>query len=114
MTARADLGPEWMEFPLIRRGYYVYLLWGEDETTPLYVGQSISPLSRLSDHLQWFLPHLGGWQHQIRSVSLREVSTCDEMDDLEFELIQQYRPKWNLAVSRSNFRKRRQGGLLVS
>jgi hypothetical protein len=34
------------------------------------------------------------------------------MDDLEYELIQKYRPAHNLAVCRSNFRKRRNGVLV--
>jgi len=72
------------------KGYYVYLLWGED--SPIYVGLSIRLHTRLSQHMA---------DPEKRSLTRRiEVIECvdeAEMRAVEDRLIHQYRPRFNRA-----------------
>jgi len=73
-------------------GFYVYLLWGDDETRPLYVGQSANFLSRLGSHMSD-----PGKRHRIRSVTVIRCQTERQMDTTELRLIRKYRPALNTA-----------------
>jgi hypothetical protein len=73
-------------------GYFVYNLWGEDETTPLYVGRSSNVLARLGSHLGEQAKWIAVWH-----VSVQRCPTVREMEALEKRLIRQLRPPWNKA-----------------
>jgi hypothetical protein len=71
-------------------GYFVYLLWGNDPDTPIYVGKSTNILARLGAHM------LDGEKRPVtRRVQLFRCETADVMDDTELLLIRHYRPPFN-------------------
>ncbi|HUZ52658.1 MAG TPA: GIY-YIG nuclease family protein [Streptosporangiaceae bacterium] len=72
-------------------GFYVYLLWQvQDDTTPVYVGQSGNILARLGTHLGNTEKRAGiGWVTLIRCTSERAMMRR------EADLIRKYRPAWN-------------------
>jgi predicted GIY-YIG superfamily endonuclease len=77
-------------------GFYVYLLWGDDETRPLYVGQSTNIFSRLGSHMSD--PKK---RYRIQTVSVIRCETERQMGTTELRLIRKYRPELNTAgVSR--------------
>uniref|UniRef100_A1UJS0 Excinuclease ABC, C subunit domain protein n=2 Tax=unclassified Mycobacterium TaxID=2642494 RepID=A1UJS0_MYCSK len=71
-------------------GGFVYLLWGEDPNTPLYVGQSTNILSRLG-------AHMGDKTKRalVKRVQLIRCST-EKLADTEWRLIQHYQPPLNV------------------
>lgn len=71
-------------------GYYVYLLWGDDLETPLYIGQSRNILGRLGSHL-----NDNGKRWQIKSVQLIKCNGKPTMDRTEAALIREYKPPMN-------------------
>lgn len=73
------------------RGYFVYLLWGDDEVTPIYVGQSRNVLSRVGTHMQ-----ARDRAHLVRRVQFIRCATNRAMLRLEMDLIKQYRPPLNV------------------
>jgi hypothetical protein len=75
-------------------GAFVYLLWGEDENTPLYVGQSQNVLSRLGRHLQEQRK-----RSLVKRVDLIRCSSKKHMQMTEIRLIWQYKPPLNQQVS---------------
>lgn len=82
-------------------GYYVYLLWGDDDETPLYIGQSRNVLGRLGSHLQDREK-----RHLVRRVQLIQCSGVATMNRTEAALIREYLPPMNTvgvpAVHRAN------------
>jgi excinuclease UvrABC nuclease subunit len=72
-------------------GYFVYLLWGESDDVPIYVGQSNNICGRIGTHMSnWY-----GWR--IRSVSLIRCTTEIKMTRTERQLIRRYQPELNRA-----------------
>lgn len=72
-------------------GYYVYLLWGDDESTPIYIGQSRNVLSRLGSHMQ-----NSEKRYSVRSVQLIKCSGQATMNRTESALIREYKPPMNI------------------
>lgn len=73
------------------RGFFVYELWGEDSSRPLYVGQSSNVLARLGSHLGDAVKRAS-----VRRVSLIRCRDFEQMDRLEARLIAQHQPPWNV------------------
>ena len=71
-------------------GYYVYLLWGDDDETPLYIGQSRNVLSRLGTHMQ-----TPDKRSVVTSVQLIKCSGHSTMCRTEAALIREYKPPMN-------------------
>lgn len=71
-------------------GFYVYLLWGDDPDTPLYIGLSRNVLSRLG-------AHMGNpdRRDRIKSVQLIRCSGEATMKRTEAALIREYGPPLN-------------------
>lgn len=73
------------------RGFYVYLLWGEDPERPIYVGQSTNLLSRLGQHMTD-----AAKRDMTRRVTVVRCEDRAEMDRTEDRLIQCYQPVLNI------------------
>jgi predicted GIY-YIG superfamily endonuclease len=73
-------------------GYYVYLLWGENEDRPVYIGQSRNVLGRLGTHMQ--NPEK---RCLVKSVQLIRCSGEATMKRTEAALIREYKPSMNIA-----------------
>lgn len=73
-------------------GYYVYLLWGDDDETPLYIGQSRNVLSRLGSHMT-----NKDRRYLVRSVQVIKCSGAATMNRTEAALIREYNPPLNTA-----------------
>lgn len=73
------------------RGWFVYTLWGADESRPLYVGMSGNVLARLGQHMNNPLrrPH-------IHRVGLLRCPDARRMRSTELRLIRHYAPPWNV------------------
>lgn len=74
-------------------GWFVYLLWGADTESPIYVGQSRNILSRLGSHLQD-----SAKRKMVKRVQLIRCKSAGDMDRLELQLIREYRPRLNVAM----------------
>jgi predicted GIY-YIG superfamily endonuclease len=72
-------------------GYYVYLLWGDDDETPLYIGQSRNVLGRLGSHMT-----NNDRRNLVKSVQLIKCSGKRTMDRTEAALIREYKPPMNV------------------
>lgn len=72
------------------RGFFVYCLWGDHPTCPLYVGQSANVLNRLGAHFGDREKVLA-----IRRVSLIRCASVVLMLATERKLIRRYQPPWN-------------------
>lgn len=74
-------------------GPHVYLLWGADDQTPLYVGQSKTVLGRISNHLQ---------DAEKRKLTKRvQLISCQhalQMCEMEAVLISRLRPPLNRSI----------------
>lgn len=73
-------------------GCHVYVLWGDDDERPLYVGQSTNILSRLGSHLSD--PKK---RRAVRRVTVLPLA-ANKMDAVEAELIALHRPVWNVRL----------------
>jgi hypothetical protein len=73
-------------------GFFVYLLWGHDDGTPIYVGKSANILNRLGTHMVD-----PSRRHRIRAVTLIRCKDELTMDRTEDRLIRRYRPELNTA-----------------
>jgi predicted GIY-YIG superfamily endonuclease len=73
-------------------GCFVYLLWGDDDKTPIYVGQSTNILSRLGSHL-------GQWDKKTMTRRVQLIRCADRavMESTEQALIREYQPLLNIA-----------------
>lgn len=72
-------------------GNFVYLLWGTNPSTPLYVGQSTNLFSRIGNHFS------NPQKRQcIKSVQFIRCRSVAIMNGLEARLIYQYSPPWNV------------------
>lgn len=71
-------------------GFFVYVLWGADDVTPLYVGQSKNVLGRLGSHLE-----SASKREKIERVTLVRCPTAAAMAKTELRMIRHYRPPWN-------------------
>lgn len=80
-------------------GMFVYILWGDDDSTPVYVGQSTNVLSRLGSHL-------GDREKRglVRRIQLIRCATHNEMNNTELRLIREYQPLLNKAGIEKNTR----------
>jgi hypothetical protein len=72
-------------------GYFVYLLWGDDEVRPVYIGKSTNVLARVGNHMS--SPRMRGLVKRIQFVRCRDQSV---MDATEGWLIDRYRPQLNI------------------
>lgn len=72
------------------RGYFVYLLWGDDPDTPIYVGQSRNVLSRLAAHMRDNTK-----REMMRRLQLIRCPDQQTMDSTERVLIRKYQPPLN-------------------
>jgi hypothetical protein len=72
-------------------GYFVYLLWGDEEAQPLYVGQSTNVLGRLGQHMQ-----AEDRRHRVRRVQVLRCRGKVDMDRTERRLIALYQPPLNI------------------
>jgi predicted GIY-YIG superfamily endonuclease len=71
-------------------GYYVYLLWGDSDQTPLYIGQSQNVLGRLGDHMR-----NKDKRFMVTSIQLIKCSGEATMKRTEAALIKEYNPPMN-------------------
>jgi predicted GIY-YIG superfamily endonuclease len=71
-------------------GYYVYLLWSNDDETPLYIGRSQNVLSRLGSHMS-----NTDKRYAVKSVQLIKCSGERTMIRTEAALIREYNPPLN-------------------
>jgi GIY-YIG catalytic domain len=90
--ALAGLVTETLSSRITPHGCYVYLLWGDDETKPIYVGKSTNFLARLGAHMSD-----PARKHRIRSITLIRCKDGRQMDKTELRLIRRYRPELNTA-----------------
>jgi excinuclease UvrABC nuclease subunit len=68
----------------------VYVLWGEDEERPNYVGCSENVFGRIGHHVAMY---------PARAIQRVEIITCvdkEHMCECEADIIKWYRPRWNL------------------
>lgn len=72
-------------------GFFVYALWGTDETCPLYVGSSGNVVGRLGDHLR-----AADRRYAVQRVTLLRCPTHRQMIATESRLIALYQPPWNV------------------
>lgn len=72
-------------------GYFVYILWGDDEQHPVYVGKSTNILSRLGAHLG-----NRSKRRATRRIQLIRCTSQHAMDKTEALLIVHYRPQLNI------------------
>jgi hypothetical protein len=72
------------------RGFFVYILWGDSEDLPLYVGQSAHILKRLGQHMQ-------DKEHLVKRVTVLRCPSRSKMDGMEARLISHYQPPMNKA-----------------
>lgn len=80
-------------------GFFVYILWGESTTTPIYVGQSTSVVARIHTHMKDPMK-----SRLMRRVQLVRCPDKRAMDELELRLIKFYQPTLNRAgVSVNSF-----------
>ena len=73
-------------------GFFVYLLWGDDDHLPLYVGRSQSLFVRLGSHMGD-----AEKRSRVRKVTLIRCRTYSQMCKTELRLIRRYRPELNTA-----------------
>jgi hypothetical protein len=71
-------------------GFFVYLLWGDDPQTPIYVGESGNVFARIGAHMR-------EKSDAIRRVQLFRCETVDVMHDTEARLIKHFAPPLNSA-----------------
>lgn len=71
-------------------GIFVYALYGDSRTTPLYVGQTANIFMRLGRHYTDSRK-----RPDIRRISLLRCATRHQAIRLERELIQALNPPWN-------------------
>ena len=90
--ALADLVIEGAGDRFTPHGYFVYLLWERDDSTPIYVGKSTNILARLGDHMS-----NPARRHRVRKVTLIRCKNQLTMDRTEDRLIRRYRPELNIA-----------------
>jgi predicted GIY-YIG superfamily endonuclease len=74
-------------------GFYVYLLWGDDDETPLYIGQSRNVLGRLGSHMQ-----NKERRHIVKSIQIIKCSGTATMMRTEAALIREYKPPLNTSL----------------
>jgi hypothetical protein len=72
-------------------GFCVYLLWGNDEERPIYVGQSINVMGRVGSHMTSDKGPL------TRRVQIVRCASREQMCELESALIELYQPPMNIA-----------------
>lgn len=70
-------------------GYFVYVLWGEDDR-PLYVGQSSNVVARIGHHMAD-----QGKREATKVIQLIRCPDREKMTELERRLIGEYRPPHN-------------------
>lgn len=70
-------------------GYFVYLIWGDDPETPLYVGKSTNILARLGAHMT------SDKRPVTRQIQLFRCDDSDVMEITEARLIRHFRPPLN-------------------
>ncbi|HET6915952.1 MAG TPA: GIY-YIG nuclease family protein [Acidimicrobiales bacterium] len=90
---RARLAVETIGESFDPRGYFVYLLFGEDDARPIYVGQSSNVLSRLGNHMS-----ANDRRGRVTRVGLIRCADDRQMFALERELIEHYRPELNVRL----------------
>lgn len=88
---RRSTSTGWMELPIVE-GFYVYALWGDDPTRPLYIGKSRNLLGRVGTHLS----NPNRAEH-IRRVTVVRCSSQESMDRRELREIRTRKPTWNIA-----------------
>lgn len=72
------------------QGFWVYVLWGSGQDTPLYVGQS----KRLRQRLCWHMSD----PDKRRLIARIEIIACEDLHTMrvkEFELIRDHQPHFN-------------------
>lgn len=72
-------------------GHFVYLLWGNNPNTPLYVGRSTNVFSRVGTHMD--NPRR---RRSIQGVQFIRCRNADTMVNLEWTLILKFQPPWNI------------------
>lgn len=83
----------WMGDAFDPKGWYVYILWGDDDEVPLYIGQSRNVLSRLGSHMSD--------AEKRASVSRIQLIKCAgerTMMRTEAALIREFRPYLNISL----------------
>src|SRR4051812_23425341 len=72
-------------------GWFVYILWGESPSRPLYVGQSTNVLSRIGSHM-------GDAEKRrlTKRIDLIRCGSNDEMVAMEKRLILEWSPWLNV------------------
>jgi predicted GIY-YIG superfamily endonuclease len=72
-------------------GYYVYLLWSDDDELPIYIGKSQNVLNRLGSHMAD-----KDKRHMVRSIQLIKCAGEATMNRTEAALIREYCPILNI------------------
>lgn len=72
-------------------GFCVYMLWGDDQSRPLYVGLSTNILGRLGSHM-----NCRDKRAQTRKVQIIRCGDEATMRQLEHDLIAKYQPPLNV------------------
>lgn len=72
-------------------GHFVYLLWGDDLKTPVYVGRTSNLFARPGKHLN---DHRK--KDEIKSISVIRCESEGESVVVEAELIRKHQPKLNV------------------
>jgi len=73
------------------KGCFVYMLLGDDEDVPIYVGQSENIYGRLGDHLR-----NRDRKHLIKGIRTYRCKSKEHMDELEVALIRKFLPVLNV------------------
>ena len=72
-------------------GYFVYLLWGSNPDTPLYVGRSTNVFARVGAHM-----NNRRRRGSVRGVQFLRCANATVMAELEWTLILKFQPPWNV------------------
>ena len=73
-------------------GCFVYILWGDDPDTPVYVGSSGNVLNRTGSHMGDRRK-----RDQVRRIQFLRCQDAETMVETELRLIRHYRPTLNIA-----------------
>lgn len=95
---------EWTTEELVKRtkkaphigvvGHFVYILWGEDRTRPLYVGETAHLMRRLGNHRDK--------AERVLTIQLLAFDSEQERSLAEAQLIRHYQPPLNTLHAAGN------------
>jgi len=83
----------------------VYLLWGDDEERPVYIGQSTKVLARLGQHMSD-----ADKRSRTKPIEVIHCTSAEEMNTTEQELIGELEPYLNRAYNLDALARRGEAG----